>query len=130
MSRNARILSVSRSCGACLSVLCKGGFFFFLDWGAEEERGRLENWGGDWGGMGRKNFKGGDFAPDDFAKDTSCGGHFRGGLVVVVVVVIFYCRGLVCLMVGLMFGCPAPAPRWLGIGVFYYRYYKLCSLRW
>ena len=43
MSRNARILSVSRSCRACLSVLCRG--FSFLDWGAEEERGRLGNWG-------------------------------------------------------------------------------------
>ena len=68
------------------------------------------------GGMGKKNLKGGDFAPDDFAKDTSCGGHFRGGLVVVVVV-MFYCRRLVCLMVGLMFGC-TPASRWLGIGFF------------
>jgi len=30
------------------------------------------------GGMGRKNLEGGDFAPDYFAKNTSCGGHFTG----------------------------------------------------
>ena len=88
---------------------------------------------GGMGGMGKKNLKGGDFAPDDFAKDTSCGGHFRGGLVVVVVVVVmFYCRRLVCLMVGLMFGCTPRLGDWelgffiTGAGI----NYKLCSLRW
>jgi len=35
------------------------------------------------GGIGRKNLEGGDFAPDDFAKDIGISGHFRGGLVVV-----------------------------------------------
>jgi len=92
MSRNAKILSVSRSYGACLSVLCRIYFILFLNWDAEGERGGLGNWDGTGGmgggGMGRKNLEGGDFTPDDFAKDTSCGGHFCGGLVAVV---MFYC---------------------------------------
>ena len=63
-------------------------------------------------GMGRKNLEGRDFAPDNFAKDTSCGGHFRGGLVVVMMMFYGYDRRLIGLMVGLVFGCPTPAFLW------------------
>ena len=45
MSRNARILSVSRGIRACLLVQCR--VYFIFDWNAEGERGGLENWGGD-----------------------------------------------------------------------------------
>jgi len=60
------------------------------------------------GGIGRKNLEGGDFAPDDFAKDIGCGGRFRGGLVVVVMF-YGYDRRLIGLMVGLVVGCSTPA---------------------
>ena len=65
-------------------------------------RGKDVDWriGGEWG-MGGGNLEGGDLAPDDFVKDTSCGGHFTGGLGVVV---MFYScdRRLISLMVGLL----------------------------
>ena len=60
------------------------------------------------GGMGRQNLEGGDFAPDYFAKKTNCGGHFTG-LLVVVVMFYGYDRGLIRLLIGLVFGCPTPA---------------------
>jgi len=92
-----------RNYGACLLVLCKIYFIFGLECGGGKRWiGELEGNGE----MVRKNLEGGDFAPDDFAKDTGCGGNFRGGLVVVMF--YGYDRRLSRLMVGPVFGCPTP----------------------
>ena len=62
--------------------------------------------GGGWGG---KTLKEGISPRMILQKIQTAADIFRRGLVVVVM--FCYDRRLICLMVGLMFGCPTPAPR-------------------